>query len=226
LVALAFVLVLVLVREPPRETGQARSFLQVPSAMVARPSGAPFALLLAIGLAITLALGLLVPVLTLFGTNVLKVSLGVFALILLPPALVAAIALVPAGRWADRRGRHRPLFAGLALIAIPFWGAALSTQPLIVSAGGSLAALGYALFVPAWNALIMDWIPAERRGFFLGGVATVQGLGLAFGPLIGGRLFEINPYAPFWLAGLLMTVGAGLAAALIRLRGNQKERLA
>ena len=134
----------------------------------------------------------------------------------------------PASPWQpapDRRGRHRPLFAGLALIAVPFWGAAVSTQPVVVSAGGSLAALGYALFVPAWNALIMDWIPAERRGLFLGGVATVQGLGLAAGPLVGGRLFEVNPYAPFWLAGLLMTVGAGLAVALIRSGAQKKERL-
>ncbi|MGB8646101.1 MAG: MFS transporter [Anaerolineae bacterium] len=171
-----------------------------------------FVLLLVIGLLITLGLGLIVPILTLFGTNILKVSLPTFALILIPPALTAGIVLVPAGRWADRRGRQLPLLLGLSLIALPFWGAAASTNPLIVSAGGMVAATGYALLAPAWNALIMDWIPAQRRGFFLGGVATVQGLGFAAGPALGGQLFEINPYAPFWTAGALLTLGALLAA--------------
>ncbi len=175
-----------------------------------------FLLLLLIGLVITFALGLIVPILTLFGTNVLQVSLGTFALIMIPPALTAGIGLVPAGRWADKRGRHAPMLLGLTLIAIPFWGAALSSSPVVVSAGGMVAALGYALLVPAWNALIMDWVPAGRRGFFLGAVATVQGLGLATGPVVGGTLFQLNPYAPFWTAGALLSFGAVMAALLTR----------
>jgi MFS family permease len=82
--------------------------------------------------------------------------------------------------------------------------------------------LGYALLVPAWNALIMDWIPAQRRGAFLGGVATVQGLGLAAGPVIGGALFQQNPYAPFWSAGALLTLGAILAAMVMRQHLNPR----
>lgn len=181
-----------------------------------------FLLLLLIGLVITLALGLIVPILTLFATNVLQVSLGTFALIMIPPALTASIGLVPAGGLADRRGRHAPLLLGLTLIAIPFWGAAMSSSPIVVSAGGMVAALGYALLVPARNALIMDRVPADQRGFFLGAVATVQGLGLATGPVVGGTLFQINPYAPFWTAGALLSFGAVLAALLTR--GHLVER--
>lgn len=81
------------------------------------------------------------------------------------------------------------MLLGLILIAIPFWGAAMSSSPVVVSAGGMVAALGYALLVPAWNALIMDWVPPDQRGLFLGAVATVQGLGLATGPFVGGTLF-------------------------------------
>jgi MFS family permease len=183
-----------------------------------------FGLLLLIGLTITLALGLIVPILTLFGTDVLKVDLKTFAFIMIPPALTAAIALVPAGRWADRRGRHAPMLLGLALIAIPLWSASASTQPIIVSVGGMVAALGYALLVPAWNALIMDYIPAQRRGLFLGGIATVQGLGLAAGPRLGGELFQLNPYAPFWSAGALLSLGALIAALLMRQQQSRRAR--
>lgn len=225
LVALALALVFCLVRAPrthvkrhddcTEKLGGAR-FIARRRADAPAGMNWAFAMLVLIGLAITLALGLLVPILTLFGTNVLQVSLGTFALILIPPALVATVGLVPAGRWADLRGRHTPMLVGLILIAIPFWGAASSTQPVIVSAGGSVAALGYALLVPAWNALMMDWIPATRRGVFLGGIATVQGLGLAAGPIVGGFLFQLNPYAPFWSAGALLSLSALLAALLTR----------
>lgn len=224
LVGLAFVLVAVFVCETSHGRATAKNRLLSQASPHGEGASASetlssmpraFFLLLAIGLCVALGLGLIVPILILFATNVLQVTLGTFALIMIPPALVAALALIPAGRWADRRGRHVPMLLGLILIAIPFWGASLSVVPFIVSAGGMVAALGYAFFVPSWNAQVMDYIPAERRGFFLGGVATVQGLGLAMGPFIGGQLFQQNPYAPFWGAGALMTLAAGGAAVLL-----------
>jgi MFS family permease len=177
-----------------------------------------------IGLAITFAIGLIVPVITLFGTDVMRVSPRVFALVLVPPALTAALALYPAGRWADRGGRELPLLLGLVIIAIPFWGASLSIDPVIVSLGGMMAGLGYALLVPAWNALIMDWIPARARGIFLGAIATVQGVGLALGPAAGGALWnQIGVYAPFTASALLFSLGVG-CAVLIFLR-RQRVRV-
>jgi len=81
----------------------------------------------------------------------------------------------------------------------------LSINPIIVSAGATLAGVGYALLVPAWNALVMDWIPANARGLFLGAVATAQGIGLAAGPTLGGALWErVGVYAPFQFAALLL----------------------
>ena len=117
------------------------------------------------------------------------------------------------------------MLLGLCLIAIPFSCAAISTQPLIVSAGAMVAALGYALFVPAWNALVMDWIPEQNRGLFLGAVATVQGIGFAAGPVIGGKLFEMNAYAPFWMAGALLAFGAVLAARTAYRSSQQQVEL-
>lgn len=71
--------------------------------------------------------------------------------------------------------------------------------------------MGYALLVPAWNALVMDWIPANARGLFLGAVATAQGIGLATGPSLGGALWErVGVYAPFEAAAMFL----GFAVAL------------
>jgi MFS family permease len=179
--------------------------------------------LLAIGLLLTLALGMMLPLISLFGREVLRVSPDTFALILIPPGVITATLIIPAGHWADRRGRHVPLIIGLSLVAIPFAGATLSTNPIIVSAGATLAGVGYALLAPAWNALLMDWIPSSARGLFLGAVATVQGAGLALGPSLGGALWErIGVYAPFEVAALLL--GLAVALALLDMRRTFEMR--
>ena len=167
--------------------------------------------LLVIGLLLTLALGMMLPLVSLFGEQVLRVTPDVLALVIIPPGIVTAALIIPAGHWADRRGRRVPLVLGLILVAIPFAGAPLSTNLVIVSAGATLAGVGYALLAPSWNALVMDWIPLNARGLFLGAVATVQGAGLAVGPALGGILWErIGPYAPFEVAAVFL----GLAIAL------------
>ncbi|MBI3742653.1 MAG: MFS transporter [Chloroflexi bacterium] len=177
--------------------------------------------LLFIGLLLTLAIGMMLPLVALFGREVLRVPPDIFALILIPPGILTIALIIPAGHWADRRGRHAPLIAGLFLIALPFAGAPLSTNLFIVSAGAMLAGLGYALLVPAWNALVMDYVPENARGLFLGAVATAQGVGLAIGPVIGGELWErVWVYAPFEVAAFFFLIAAGLA--IIEMRAARK----
>ncbi|HEX7592806.1 MAG TPA: MFS transporter [Anaerolineae bacterium] len=209
---LAFALVVAFVREQstPRDASAAPSDAK-PWRILAQQMNATLVRLLAIGLLLTLAIGMMLPLISLFGRDVLRVSSDTFALILLPPGILTAALIIPAGHWADRRGRHTPLILGLILIAIPFAGAPLSINPIIVSAGATLAGVGYALLVPAWNALVMDWIPENARGLFLGAVATAQGIGLAVGPSVGGALWErVGVYAPFEAAAIFL----GLAVAL------------
>lgn len=205
IVALALALVIAWVREP-------RSREAIPSEpdsfrALARQINPVLARLLFIGLLLTLALGMMLPLISLFGKEVLGVSPNGLAFILIPPGVVTAALIIPAGHWADRRGRHTPLIAGLILIAIPFAGAPLSVNPIIVSAGATVAGIGYALMVPAWNALVMDYVPLTARGLFLGAIATAQGIGLALGPALGGTLWErVGVYAPFETAALLLLI--------------------
>src|SRR5512142_1737550 len=197
IVGLALVLVIAFVRERREEhaaiPGGGRRL-----ANLVREVHPILVALLSVGLALTLALGIMLPLISLFGREVLHVTPDTLALILVPPAIAAAVLIIPAGHWADRHGRYRPVLAGLILVAVPFAGAPLSTDPIIVSAGATLVGIGYAMLAPAWNALIMDWVPPTARGLFLGAVATVQGIGFAVGPSLGGALWEsVNVYAPF-----------------------------
>jgi predicted MFS family arabinose efflux permease len=218
IVALALVLVIAWVREP-------RSKEALPSELdsfrtLARQINPVLARLLFIGLLLTFALGMMLPLISLFGKEVLRVSPNGLALILIPPGIVTAALIIPAGHWADRHGRHVPLILGLILIAIPFAGAPLSVNPFIVSAGATVAGIGYALMVPAWNALVMDYVPLGARGLFLGAIATAQGLGLALGPTVGGELWErVGVYAPFEIAA-----GFLLAATLVSVWDSRLAR--
>jgi MFS family permease len=181
---------------------------------IARLLNAPLARLLVIGLLLTLALGMLLPLVSLFGKEVLRVSPEQFALVLILPGIVTSALIIPAGHWADRYGRHAPLMLGLTLVALPFALAPVSTNLVIVSIGATLAGIGYALLAPAWNALVMDYVPSTARGLFLGGVATAQGIGLALGPAMGGALWEqVGKYAAFEAAAVLLGCAVVLSLA-------------
>ena len=221
IVVIALLLVLALMRENPhRENNSDEKFS--PRAFIAQFN--PTLLrLLAVGFAIALALGMMLPLVSLFGKDVLRVTPDQLALILIPPGIVAAGLIVPAGYFADHYGRYTPLILGLALVAIPFASAPISTNVIIVSVGASVAGIGYALLAPAWNALVMDWIPARARGLFLGVIATAQGVGLALGPTIGGALWErMGVYAPFEIAASLL--GVGVVVSVWEARVMKKER--
>jgi DHA1 family multidrug resistance protein-like MFS transporter len=177
------------------------------------------ALLGVVALLLTISLALLLPIISLYGAEILGVDKVTMGLLLVIPGGITALALLPAGLMADRLGRKPLIVVGLALLTVCYGAAPATINLIVVAAGATLAGIGYALAVPAWNALAMDTIPQESRGLLLGAVATVQGAGLAVGPVVGGYLWEqIHPYAPF-------TLGAGLllAGTLLSLRINPRS---
>ncbi len=170
-----------------------------------------------IALLLTISLAFLLPIISLYGAQVLLVDKLTMSMVLVIPGGITALVLLPAGHLADRIGRKPPIVAGLALLTVCFGAAPITTNLLVVTAGATIAGLGYALAVPAWNALAMDNIPQESRGLLLGALATMQGAGLAIGPVIGGYLWEhIHYYAPF-LAGALLLLVATVLSLLIGL---------
>ena len=213
LICVVFVVVLTLGRET-REAGQLRAETARRDHLGSLTG--ELVLLGSIALLLTVSLAFLLPIISLYGAEVLRVDKVTMGLMLAIPGTITALALLPAGYLADRVGRKPPIVAGLALLTLCYAGAPTTTNLLVVTAGATCAGLGYALAVPAWNALAMDRIPTESRGLLLGAVATVQGAGLAIGPIIGGSLWEhVHPYAPF-AAGALLLFAATLLSLCIR----------
>lgn len=209
LVFLVFVIVLSLATETKmlRQDGAAGS-----TEYSLRSVTGELVLLGVIALLLTVSLAFLLPIISLYGAQVLLVDKVTMGIVLAIPGGITALALLPAGHLADRVGRKLPMVAGLALLTVCFGGAPVTTNLVVVTTGATVAGLGYASAVPAWNALAMDRIPERTRGLLLGAVATVQGVGLAIGPVLGGYLWEqVHRYAPFLAGALLLLVATGLS---------------
>jgi DHA1 family multidrug resistance protein-like MFS transporter len=216
LVCIVFALVLFLAKETKHATQQS-----TPTAKTERFASLPGELVLlgSVALLLTVSLAFLLPIISLYGSDVLRVDKVTMGLMLAIPGGITALALLPAGLLADRIGRKPPIVAGLALLAICYAGAPATTNLLVVTVGATCAGLGYALAVPAWNALAMDRIPSGNRGLLLGAVATVQGAGLAVGPVVGGYLWErFHPYAPFAAGACLLLLATLLSLGIKRRR--------
>ncbi|MDQ7799814.1 MAG: MFS transporter [Armatimonadota bacterium] len=153
----------------------------------------------------TLAMGMLVPTLSPYAREVLKLTpLWIGVLLLAGPGLTVLL-LVPLGRLIDRLDRLEVLpmciGAGAAvLFVLPFFRSLWILIPLVAILG-----LGYATMLPAWNALLMDLLPPARRATLLGLAMSVEGAGVALGTALGGVLWDaVGPSAPFHAAGLFL----------------------
>jgi len=131
-------------------------------------------------------------------------TLAVFGL----GALVAFVP--PLSRTADRWGRHRPLFVGMALAGgcLLLLAGASSTPALAGALFGY--GLGFGLVFPAVSALNADAAGASRRGLAFGLLTASFSLGSISSPLVTQALAGVA--SPFAVAGGLALATAGLTA--------------
>src|SRR3954464_12932010 len=122
--------------------------------------------------------------------------------------IVFAAALVPAGRLADRFGRRRFFFLGVALFlgASGVCGAAGSVRVMI--AARAVQALGGAMLVPASLGLLLPEFPLARRATATALWGATGAIAAAAGPSLGGLLVAWLG----WRAGFFVNLLIGLPA--------------
>lgn len=153
------------------------------------------------------ALGLLTPVLTLFARTVLHLSPQQYSLYLIAGGAITVVFLIPVGKWVDRFGTKWFLHVGFltAAIALPVLGYSRELPHVLVIV--MFVGIGYACIIPAWNALIAEAIPKAERGAVWGFFLTIEGLGMVFGSIISGRLWDsLGPHAPFFVSGSVLLI--------------------
>ena len=127
--------------------------------------------------------------------------------------------VIAAGRIADLYGRRRMLLlgTGLFVLASIFTGMSYSATTAIV--GRALQGLGGALFTPSLYAAIYSNFPKDKRGFAIGLLGGMAGLGQAVGPSLGGMFIHWISWR--WI--FFINIPLGLVAISIFLVTLDKE---
>ena len=158
------------------------------------------------------ASALIEPIYLIYLKNKFDLHLIVLAWVFLPAGIVFAILPRYSGAWSDKFGRGPVmaigvLFAGFVSAALPFW-----PSLVLIALSYILFAAGWAMASPAVDALVADLAPESARGRIIGFQEAAAGVGAAFGPLVGGFMYEhISPESAFLANGAILFGTALLA---------------
>ncbi|WP_330317242.1 MFS transporter [Streptomyces platensis] len=140
-------------------------------------------------------------------------------------SLVQSGLLLTAGNSADRYGRKKMLAIGLVLFGVASLGAALAQSPGQLIAARAGMGVGGALLMTTTLAVVMQIFDDEERPKAIGIWSSVNSLGFAAGPLIGGSLLDHFWWGSLFLVNLPVAVVALLAVVALvpesRSRGGE-----
>ncbi|MEM7326340.1 MAG: MFS transporter [Actinomycetota bacterium] len=152
--------------------------------------------------------GVVGPVLPLFARD-FGVSAAVVGLTFTAFGLARLLLNIPAGIWADRRGRRFLLVGGPLITAVGMVGSGLAPSIWVLLGWRFVAGAGSALYMTGAQIYLIDIAGPEERGRY---IATNQGallLGVSAGPAIGGILADLYGLrTPFLVVGLTAAVTA------------------
>lgn len=117
--------------------------------------------------------------------------------------LVMRLKSVPPARW---------IALGALISAIGFGSSALVTAQWQLLLAYAVAAFGMGFVFPSFQGLAADSVESHEQGAAAGTVASVQGLGMVAGPLVGTLLYRWSPAAPYVFVGGVLAVLALVAA--------------
>ena len=154
---------------------------------------------------------------SIYAVEVIGLSNTQLGLVSTTAGLITAALALPGGMLADRFGRKPMILFSRVATPISLFFTTLCgnfNQYYIVQGLNSLAAaLGGGggrgrAGGPAWNALVADIVPQEKRGTVQGAIGTVTGIVSAPASILGSYLWtNLGPQFPFYAASLAGILG-------------------
>ena len=133
-------------------------------------------------------------------------------------ALTFGLALVPAGRLGDARGRRGVFIAGLAAFTLSSAAAGLATGPLWLVVARLVQGAAGGVVMPQVSGLIQQLFAPRERGRPFGLLGATIGVSTAVGPLLGGLLIQLFGAQSGWRWIFYINVPIGLVAIVLGLR--------
>lgn len=131
-----------------------------------------------------------------------------------------ALAAMPIGIWADRGSRRGIIALGVGVWSLFTLFTGFTQNFIQLFAVRSVVGVGEASYMPAGMALLADYFGKRSRGRAVAAVATVGGLGIGGGLIIGGLVGQhLGWRAAFFLAGV-----PGLGLAMLALTMHEPLR--
>ena len=140
-----------------------------------------------------------------FRTDMVVMSLSL-TFFMIPFAVLQLVS----GALSDLWDRRKTLITGLIVFIVGHLMCALSPSIHFFLAGRVIQGLGFAFVNPVALAIIGDRVPASGRGRVMGWMGSMNTLGIATGPLLGGVLAETNWRLAFLLLALMGAFGLAI----------------
>ncbi len=125
-----------------------------------------------------------------------------------------------------RRGKHQEiLIAGILTIVVAGVVFTLLLSNVTLPIASILLGLGFGFVAPAVQSMIIDLVPARRRGTANSTYFIALDLGSGLGMLVGGSIAHLWSYKMLYIVGIVLSLIA-LIFYLTYARGDYKRRLA
>ncbi|WP_238392662.1 MFS transporter [Paenibacillus antri] len=152
----------------------------------------------------TLGAAMLLPILPTFAEENLLLTNSQYSFFLLTGGAFAVLALVPMGRLSDKLGKKWFLIAGFLSVAFGLYMITTIETLWVCLFWAIVLGVSYAAVLPAWNALLAQFVPPQQKGVGWGVFSTVEGIGVMLGPVIGGIIADsFGLSVPFLVAAAL-----------------------
>jgi len=151
-----------------------------------------------------------------FNTGTDEVSRIIIAYLL---ALVGSLLVF--GRLADQKGIEKVFLLGFVTFTIASILCALSPSIDLLNIFRFLQGFGAAMLLATFGAIILKYLPPEKRGRAFGFIAVFGGTGVAIGPPVGGFLVEYLSW--HWI--FIVNVPIGILGVILTLRVLNKKHV-
>ncbi|MHA1993066.1 MAG: MFS transporter [Candidatus Hodarchaeales archaeon] len=154
---------------------------------------------LLVGVLSGFAIGLVIPIFTLYMTDVFSLDEGTIGFVFTISGSAALLVNYPAGRLSDKINRMSIVIIGMVFAGLGFIGVAFSTSLIMVIVFFIFRQMAFQAYLPAYRAFQADKIPPMIRGKVMGRIQSAFNVGSVLGPLIGALIYEFYANRSVWV---------------------------